>query len=176
MKPNELRQWSQWHLRGRLIGIFLGLALPMAALIYYAFDQLKWEAFHLNQVVAEELAQRIDGEYRRLIALEEARPSTDYAFMNVAGGSKSGFLQRSPLSAFPIAETMPGLIGYFQVDGQGRLTTPLLPADEAVAQSYGIDEEEHKARHAKLEQIAQILSQNRLVSTRQDSLAEMKGV
>jgi len=176
MKPKELRQWHPWHLRGRLIGFFLGLALPMATLIYYAFDQLKWEAFHLNQVVAEELAQRIDEEYGRIIAREEARPFTDYAFLNVAGSTESGFLQRSPLSVFPADDAIPGLIGYFQVDGQGRLTTPLLPGDPATAASYGISPEERRARQAKQQQIAQILSQNRLANTGQRTLAQEENV
>ena len=170
MKPNALRQWNPWQLRGRLIGFFLGLAIPLATLIYYAFDQLKWEAFHMNQVVAEELAQRIDEEYRRIIAREEARPFTDYAFLNVAGSSERGVLQRSPLSVFPANDTIPGLIGYFQVDGQGRLTTPLLPSDPTAATSYGIDAEEQKSRQAKQAQIAQILSQNHLVNVGQRPL------
>ena len=36
-------------------------------------------------------------------------------------------MQRSPLSAFPVESAVPGVIGYFQVDAAGTLTTPLLP-------------------------------------------------
>ena len=172
MQRNALVAWSIWRLRWGLMLFFLGLALPTTALIYYAFDQLKWEAFHLNQILAEELVQRIDREYRRIIVQEEARPFTDYAFLNVAGSSDRGFLQRSPLSKFPPDETVPGLIGYFQIDGQGRLSTPFLPSDEDTTAAYGIGEEERVGRQTRQNQIAQILSQNRLVNARRDTLAK----
>jgi signal transduction histidine kinase len=163
------------RLRWSLALFFLALAAPTVALIYHALDQLKWEAFHRNRVLAEELAQRIDGEYRRLIAREEARPFTDYAFLNIAGRSDSGFLQRSPLSAFPPDSSIPGLIGYFQVDGQGRLSTPLLPVELASTKAYGIGPEEQNQRRERQAQIAQILNQNRLVNQREAALAQADG-
>ena len=165
MRRNRLGGLNRRRLRWGLGLFFLALAIPTAALIYHALGQLKWEAFHSQQLLAEELAQRIDAEYRRLIAKEEARPFTDYAFLNIAGSSSNGFLQRSPLSAFPPEAALPGLIGYFQVDAQGRLSTPLLPIDDAAA-AYGIADEERDRRQALQGQIAQILSQNRLVMQR----------
>lgn len=173
MRRNVLGGLSRRRLRWGLWLFFLALVIPTTALIYHALSQLKWEAFHRNRVLAEELAQRIDGEYRRLIAREEARPFTDYAFLNIAGSSDSGFLQRSPLSQFPPDAMVPGLIGYFQVDAQGRLSTPLLPPDAAVMASYGIGADERIARLAKQEQIAQILTQNRLVDQRAAKLATL---
>ena len=84
-----------------LAALFVALALPSSVLVYQAYGQLKWEAFHQHQRLARELVLRIDAEFRQLIAREEARPISDYEFLNVAGGGVSAFLQRSPLSAFP---------------------------------------------------------------------------
>ena len=67
---------------------------------------------------------RIDDRLNRLINAEEARPFTDYAFLNVAGDSSANLLQRSPLSTYPDASEIPGLIGYFQVDAQAINFSP----------------------------------------------------
>ena len=105
---------------------FLTLALPTSILVYQAYAQLKWEAFYQHQQLARELSLRIDASFNELIEREEKRPFTDYAFLNVAGSEGSVFLQRSPLSAFPLESEVPGLLGYFQVDASGQLRTPIV--------------------------------------------------
>ncbi len=114
-------------LRRWLALFFVALAVPTAILIHQAYSQLKWEAFHQHQVLAEELAARIDAQYAQLIDAEEARSFSDYSFLVVAGDPAASFVQRSPLSAYPVPIGLPGLIGYFQVDSRGGFTTPLLP-------------------------------------------------
>ena len=152
---NRLRRW--------LVVFFLALAIPTGILVYQAYSQLKWEAFHQHRVLAEELAARIDAGIVQLINTEEARSFADYAFLTVAGDPAANFLQRSPLSAYPHASSIPGLLGYFQVDTRGAFTTPLLPPAGTGASSYGISAEELKLRLALQQQIEQILSRNRLV-------------
>ncbi len=152
---NRLRRW--------LTLFFLALAIPTAILIHQAYRQLKWESFHQYQVMAEELAARIDLRFTRLIDDEEVRAYTDYAFLVVAGDPAASFLQRSPLSGYPVTSPIPGLIGYFQVDAQGRFSTPLLPASGTEPAAYGIAAGELKQRVALAEHIRQILSENRLV-------------
>src|SRR5688572_28914223 len=104
------------RLRLVLLLFLLALAIPTLILIKQAYSQLKWESFHQHRLLAEELAVRIDRRLHELIAAEEARAFTDYAFLVVAGDPAANFLQRSPLSAYPPAEDMPGLVGYFQID------------------------------------------------------------
>ncbi len=142
---------------------FLALAVPTGVLIAKAYNQLRWETFHQHRVLAEELAARIDARFVELIAREEARSFSDYAFLNVAGDPAANFLQRSPLSAFPVESAVPGLIGYFQVDAGGAFSTPLLPAGVA-PDAYGISGEALGARLALEERLQRILSENRLVS------------
>ncbi|MGJ0484520.1 MAG: sensor histidine kinase [Methylomicrobium sp.] len=113
--------------------------------------------------MAEELTHRINNHLIRVINNEEQRPFTDYAFLNVAGASTVNFLQRSPLSQYPVQAEIPGLIGYFQVDADGKLSTPFLPEDIEKAESYGIAEQELSDRAALQNRIQQILNENRLV-------------
>lgn len=152
---NRLRAW--------LAVFFITLALPAGVLVYQAYSQLKWEAFHQYRVLAEELAARIDDRIVQLVDAEEARSFADYAFLNVAGDPAASFLQRSPLSAYPPAASVPGLIGYFQVDSRGRFSTPLLPAAETVLPNYGISAVELEQRLALQRKLEQILDRNRLV-------------
>ncbi len=119
MNPNRLRL--------SLLLFFLALLIPTVVLIMQAYSQLKWEAFHHHQVEAESLAGRINEHLSRLIEREERRPFADFHFLVVEGDSSSNFLQRSPLSAYPVDSEIPGLIGFFQVDSVGRFSTPLLP-------------------------------------------------
>jgi len=150
---------------------FLALAIPTAVLVYQAYSQLKWEAFHQYRVLAGELAERIDARVIQLIEVEEARSFADYAFLTVAGDPAASFLQRSPLSAYPPASSIPGLVGYFQVDTDGEFTTPLLPPAGTAASSYGVSVVEQEQRLALQQHIGQILSRNRLVQERKPGRA-----
>lgn len=152
---------TQRRLRLMLVFFFLALAIPTAILVYQAYEQLKWEAFYQHQRLARELSRRIDSGFRDLIEREEKRPISDYEFLNVTGSDDTAFLQRSPLSEFPRQADTPGLLGYFQVDGSGRLRTPIVPA--ANASNYGISSVELQQREQQEGRIRGILDQNRLV-------------
>ena len=54
--------------------LFLALAVPTAVLVRQAYSQLKWEAFHQHQVLAQELALRIDARAQELLRAEEVIP------------------------------------------------------------------------------------------------------
>ena len=152
---------TQRRLTLLLVLFFVALALPTSILVYQAYGQLKWETFYQHQRLARELTLRIDGGFRDLIEREENRPISDYEFLNVSGTESAAFLQRSPLSQFPLEVEVPGLLGYFQVDAAGRLRTPVVP--EANASSYGISASELQQREQQEGRIRGILDQNRLV-------------
>ncbi|EIC29748.1 sensor histidine kinase [Methylomicrobium album] len=163
MKRNRLKRLDKKRLRRWLLLFFLSLAIPTAVLVQQSYSRLKWETFHRHRLMAEELTRRIDNQLIRLIDGEAERPFTDYAFLNVAGAPAANFLQRSPLSRYPVQAEIPGSIGYFQVDAAGRLSTPLLPEDIDKAGRYGLAERELSERAALENRIRQILSENRLV-------------
>src|SRR6185295_9755810 len=150
---------------GILLGaFFLALAIPAAVLIAQAYGQLKWEAFRRNQLLAEDLAARVDAGLRAEVAAEEARSFGDYSFLVVAGkDAAANFVQRSPLSAFPVEGAVPGTLGYFQVDALGNLTTPLLPGPDVDPAAYGITADEQMVRRALFASLSEVLAANRLV-------------
>lgn len=163
MKHNHLKGLDKAKLRWWLLIFFLCLAIPTVALIQQSYSRLKWETFHQHQLMADELSNRINNQLIRLINIEEQRPFADYSFLNVAGEPTANFIQRSPLSQFPVQSEIPGLIGYFQVDAAGTLLTPFVPVESEKAGSYGIAEQEFSARTDIQNHIQQILSENRLV-------------
>ncbi len=160
---SKLNGLTTRQLRGWLLAFFIALAAPTGVLIYQSFSQLKWEAFHQHRLMAEELADRIRNRISLAVAQEEARGFADYSFLVVAGDPAANYVERSPLSAFPVSNTLPGVIGYFQVDSQGVLSTPLLPQSGTDAATFGIGSRELQQRQALAGSIHQILSSNRLV-------------
>ena len=166
---------SEKGLRGWFLAFFAALAVPTTLLIHHAYSQLKWEAFRQHQVLAEELAARMDERLRQLIAGEEARPFTDYSFLVLAGDPAARFIQRSPLSDYPAASTVPGLVGYFQVDAEGVFSTPLLPREGVDPTAYGISGDEMAGRRALADRIRQVLAENRLVQGQAVAKADGRG-
>jgi signal transduction histidine kinase len=169
MLPNTLvKGLDKGRLRNLLMLFFLALAVPTAVLVWQAYSQLKWEAFHQHRGVAEELTRRIDARLNDMINTADARSFADYTFLVVAGDPNANFVQHSPLSAYPVAQDLPGVLGYFQVDTDGVFSTPLLPAEGAQVANLGIGEIEYGKRLHLAEEIQEVLADNRLVQSRQD--------
>ncbi len=153
------------RLRGVLLLVFLALAIPTAAVVWQAYDQLKFEAFYQYRNQAEALAERIDSGLIADVTQAEARRFTDFAFLNVAGK----LLQRSPLSEFPVTADVPGVIGYFQVGANGELSTPLLPDAGTSPDQVGVTAAEYALRQSLARDMQQILADNRLIRARPDT-------
>ena len=169
MLPRTLiRGLDKRRLRNLLALLFLGLAIPTAVLIWQAYSQLKWEAFHQQRVAAEELTRRVDGNLVAMIQTADARTFADYTFLVVSGDPSANFVQRSPLSAYPVTADLPGAVGYFQVDTDGEFSTPLLPPAGTDAGSLGIGETEYRNRLQLAQQLQNILADNQLVRPRSD--------
>lgn len=178
MLKSTLTALDKRKLKRWILLFFFALAIPTAFLVQQSYSRLKWETFHQHQLLANELASRINGEFSRLINVEELRPFTDYSFLNVAGDPKANLLQRSPLSKFPIESEITGIIGFFQVNNDGELMTPLVP--EAIKlgkspQRYGIANDELNARLSLQDKIQTILSKNNLVK-KKDSRQKNKEI
>jgi len=167
MLPKRLiTGFDKGRLRNFIALFFLALAVPTAVLIWQAYGQLKWEAFHQYRGVAEELTSRIDTRLNDMIRTADARSFADYTFLVVTGDPSANFVQRSPLSAYPVAEELPGVLGYFQVDTDGSFSTPILPPDGTDAASLGIGVAEYAERLQLAQKIQAVLADNRLVQSR----------
>ena len=166
MARNLLTGLDRPRLKLWLFAFFVALAIPTALLIYHAYSQLKWETFHQHRMLAEEFVTRVDAEITALFKAEDARAFADYSFLVVEGGAKSGYVQRSSLSSYPVTSDIPGLIGYFQIDADGLLNTPLLPKNIQDAPRFGLVENDISLRRDTEEAIAKLLQDNRLVRER----------
>ena len=170
MLPNRLiKGFDKRRLRNFLALFFVALAIPTVVLIWQAYSQLKWEAFHQYRGVAEELARRIDTQLDDMMRTADARSFADYEFLVVTGDPSANFVQRSPLSSFPVEQELPGILGYFQVDSNGAYSSPLLPPDGTAPASVGIGDAEYRERLALAQEIQTILADNSLVQARSDS-------
>ena len=165
------RRFDERALALVLAAFFLALAVPAGILIAQAYGQLKWQAFRSVQIGAEELAARIDAALRVMVGVEDARPFGAYSFLVVEGDVDANFVQRSPLSMFPVDSALPGVLGWFQVDAAGNLTTPLLPAAGVRAAAYGILPAEEAERAARVAQVRELLARNELVRAGRDEAA-----
>ncbi|MBK1723704.1 sensor histidine kinase [Thiocystis violacea] len=146
------------------IGLFiLALAVPSLLLVHKAYDQMKWESFRQQQLIAEDLADRIDQSLTRLILAEDARPIEDYGFLVSSGDPGTPYTRRSPLADLPVGATIPGLIGWFEVAPDGSFSSPLVPDSGVSPADYGVDPADLAMRQARAQQIQGILVGNRLV-------------
>ena len=160
------RGFHEGRLRLLLSLFFLALAIPMGLLIWQAYSQLKWEAFHQYRGMAEELSRRIDANLVGSVGMSEARSFADYGFLVVSGDPSANFLQQSSLSTFPVPRDLPGLLGYFQVGSEGEFSTPLLPTGSKSPEFYGISKNELEQRRSLADKLRAVLSDNRLVEYR----------
>lgn len=167
-----LTGFNKRRLQQGIVLFFLALAIPTAILIQQAYSQLKWQSFHQYHLMAKDVASRIDAQFSQLIDLEQQRSFSDYSFLTLVGDPAANFLQRSPLSNYPIQSPIAGVIAYFQVDSAGNLVTPLLPKKLSLISRYGVTKADLNARLALQRHLHDILSQNSLVrndKVRQDN-------
>lgn len=151
------------RLRWLLLTLWLLLVIPTLVLVLEARQQIKWEALYQHRTLAEEFSQRIDERLQQWIAVEESRSPADYQFL--VPGSE----QLSTLAQWPVSATVPGLIGYFQVDEQGFFSTPLLPANAAESRQFRQPLLNASEREAVSQQLQDVLGANRLVEKPRDS-------
>lgn len=165
MRGSGLAGWNPRRLRLMLGLFFVALAIPAGLLIHQAFGHLKWAAFRQHQLLAEELAARIDTRLRDIVSAEEAHAVADYGFLVATRDGAGAVPQRSPLARYPVSTALPGLVGHFQVDAAGAMTTPLVPPRGGDAPDLGIAPDELAGRTALEARIRRILTDNRLVQT-----------
>ena len=166
MPKKLIEGFDRIRLRNFLALFFLALTVPTAILIWQAYSQLKWEAFHQYRGVAEELTQRVDARLNDMIKTADARSFADYTFLVVSGDPSANFVQRSPLSAYPVTADLPGVLGYFQVDTNGNFSSPVLPPEGTAAGSLGISENEYRNRLQLAQELQAVLADNRLIQSR----------
>ena len=116
------------RLRHMLALFFFALMLPVGTLLYFAFQQMKWEVYHQHRQQAEAFVKRVNNDLLLLIETENGRVAADYSFATPPDKDRfSG--EGSPLSRLPHTLNIPGLVGHFQIGPEGQFSSPLLPDD-----------------------------------------------
>ena len=110
------------------------LAVPMWLLIDRALGGVQIEREAQNRAVAERVFDEMERALSDFLRTEDERPPAQYSFYYTPEGAPSDVRLRSPLANTP--ET-PFVVGYFQIDTEGAVTTPLLPKDRAAAVEAG---------------------------------------
>lgn len=111
------------RLRRALVLFAIMLLVPMSLVFAKAYQQIQDETFSLYRNAADGLLARVNARFDDLIAIEERRSFNDYSFLREGTGERNS----SPLTTFPQQVNIPGLVGYFQIDPRGELTSPLSP-------------------------------------------------
>ncbi len=143
--------------------VFVALMGASAALILQSFDRLRLESFNAQRTLAEEVAGRIGRQLQQAMSLEAARPLTDYDFATVSGEPNAAL---SPLSSLPPQTSLPGVVGYFQVDAAGHFSTPWLPADSDHLNTVKLTAQELEQRRGAQARLRRLLETDEAAPTR----------
>lgn len=144
------------HLRGeraelRLLVLlalfFVALSVPAGLLAYRALEQSRWEVFHRYRLQAEALVRQVDQQLGAAIAEEDARGFAEYSFPGSGAAD-------SPLAQFPPPQSLPGVVGYFQIESDGEFSTPMLPPVNIPQTALGDRAERQRRAHRLREVLA----------------------
>ena len=107
--------------------IFFVITIPLVVLLYQAYSQLELGTNSLYQGHAMFVANTLNQQIAKDLALEDKRSYSEYGFIRtiqVIGGEENTL---SELVDYPITSQYTGLIGHFQLTPDNSLRTPFLP-------------------------------------------------
>lgn len=115
--------------RLKLIFIFLFsvIAIPVAILLVNSYRHFETESQYAYKEQAYFILQMLNQRIYDDLAIEEQRSYSDYRFIRavpIIGGEE---VTLSKLAELPIRSHYGGMIGYFQLDPDGGMHTPILP-------------------------------------------------
>ncbi|MCO4769130.1 MAG: hypothetical protein KDA24_03815 [Deltaproteobacteria bacterium] len=143
---------------GILVAILSVLLLAgLGMLVARALESVERERAMRHEVLAERVFDELEEQLTELTEREEARPFLQYRFFYVPEGQVGAnpALSRSPLSNVPEDDW---LLGWFQLDPGGGVTTPLEPDDDGLASSIGWARDlALETRIARLREVARTL-------------------
>jgi signal transduction histidine kinase len=123
------RQHARRRLRRLVLGSLLCLAMPLALLLSRVYTQLEREVVYQYRVAAEEAVYRLNQRLADMLQAEENRAFDEYSFLKVTTNPllQGTAVTTSPLSELPPKSAVPGVIGYFQINPDGSVQSPVLP-------------------------------------------------
>ncbi len=107
--------------------IFAVISVPLVVLLYQAYSQLELGTNSLYQGHAMFVANTLNQQIVKDLAIEDKRSYSEYGFIRtvqVIGGEENTL---SELVDYPISSQYAGLVGHFQLAPDNSLRTPFLP-------------------------------------------------
>lgn len=167
-RTSLIRDNDPRRLRRVLAAFFIALALPTAVLVWQAYARLEFETFFQYRRQAESLTNQIDSQLGSAATRLDNLSLEDFSFLTGTGN----VYQRSPLSTLPLRSDVPGVVGYFQIDASGALTTPLAPTVGTAPGDVGLLPGDLAQRRQIEARIRSILASNALVAAGADDKSE----
>lgn len=158
-KTNLNPKRSRARLRVLLFILAFAILLPMGLLVEQTYSQLEKEAFYLQKNTALGLYAEIDQKVAEIMRLEDERPFEHYLFSFIETEKSVDFVNFSPLANLPLITSTPGVIGYFQIEPNGQMTSPILPRTPVEAQVYRFSREDLARRVGLLEKMKVVIQE-----------------
>ncbi|MCC6952713.1 MAG: HAMP domain-containing histidine kinase [Deltaproteobacteria bacterium] len=129
--PRNHEMTARRRLALSLVFFLVALLVPFTLLLLQTYTRLEDESFLLYRAESDAVFERMSNRIRDIVNGEEARSFESYSFFDT-GLTKQPIpsqLPRSTLSAYPIVQDVPGVLGYFQIDSNGSFTSPSVPSE-----------------------------------------------
>ena len=134
------------------MAIFIIIAIPVIVLLSHSYAQLQASSLFGYKEHAFSVLQNLNKNITADLAIEDRRSYADYRFIRsvpVFGGEE---ITMSELAEFPLRSHYVGLVGHFQLDPSGNLSTPVLP-DGVLESIPMVDRDKRLAIRNKISQI-----------------------
>ena len=134
------------------VAIFIVIAIPVIVLLSHSYAQLQTSSLFGYKEHAFSVLQNLNKNITADLAIEDRRSYADYRFIRsvpVFGGEE---ITMSELAEFPLRSHYVGLVGHFQLDPAGNLSTPVLP-DGVLESIPMVDRDKRLAIRNKISQI-----------------------
>lgn len=118
------------QLRALFVMLALVLLLPLGLLVRSAFEGVRLERDFRHRIVAQGMITEMERELTAFLEREEVRPYEHYRYFFVRPGAFE--LEVSPLAELPSERFV---LGHFQVEPDGSVTSPHRPRDPDQAAS-----------------------------------------
>lgn len=107
---------------------FLLLAVTLTLLLTYSYTQIDKEEQRLWQGIAENVYNQMQSHISNFLTQEDQRSFSEYRYFYIPKSqvTQSIALNVSPLAKIPQNDPR-GLVGYFQIDPNGKFHTPYMP-------------------------------------------------
>ena len=134
------------------VAIFIVIAIPVIVLLSHSYAQLQTSSLFGYKEHAFSVLQNVNKNITADLAIEDRRSYADYRFIRavpVFGGEE---ITMSELAEFPLRSHYVGLVGHFQLDPSGNLSTPVLP-DGVLESIPMVDKDKRMAIRNKISEI-----------------------